>query len=292
MYSVQENSMPADKLDLISHSIGNEYLGYALEEGKQKWGYAGVVDLSKASAKLPVILYCKGFRDGVHKIQFLDVAHLGLTRVQETAERIFGNTNHDIRIARLDWCVDLLGISLLDLALYCRLARVQNCSVMRSRKGMTFYLRQSKQCAVLLYDKAQQLRSTGNPLSEFFGTKDHLTRVEIQLRGGGLPFRKFVDIERYRDIDLLPNISFWEFGRKRDGMTIADSLAAEGLLKQISEFGLQMTAKRYTAQEWAYINQKYLEPAADFPDINRLMRKSVRDWLEDRIRFPRLRKIA
>jgi hypothetical protein len=284
--------MPADKLDLLSYRVGSEYLRYALEEGKHKWGYASVVDLSKTSANLPVILYCKGFRDGVHKIQFLDVAHLGLTRVQEITERIFGGADRDIRIARVDWCVDFLGIPLLDLALYCRLGRVQNCSVIRSRTGTTFYLRKSKQCTVLLYDKVQQLRSIGSSLSKFFAPNNHLTRVEIQLRGGGLPFRKFVDIERYKDIDLLPNISFWEFGRKRDGLTIADSLAAEGLLRQISEFGLQMTAKRYTAQEWAYINQKYLAPAANFPDINRLMRKSVRDWLEDRIRFPRLKKIA
>jgi hypothetical protein len=284
--------MPADKLVLLSHSIRKEYLNYALEEGKQKWGYAGVIDLRKASANLPVFLSCKGFRDGINKLQFLDVAHLGLRRVQEITEQILGDIqNQDTRIARVDWCLDL-DVPLLDLALYYRLGSVQNCSVMRSRSGTTFYLRRSTLRTEVIYDKVQQLRHIKNPISRFFGPNDHMTRVEVQLKAGGLPFRKFVDIKCYRDIDLLPNLSFWQFARKRDGMTMADSLAAEGLVRQISEFGLQMTAKRYTPQQWAYLNQKYLEPAADFPDINRLMRKSVCDWLEDRIRFPRLRKIA
>ena len=69
------------------------------------------------------------------------------------------------------------------------------------------------------------------------------------------------------------------------------SLAAEALLRRIDEVGLQMALKMFSAQERAYIVKKFLRPASDskFPDLNKLMRKRVREWLSDVIRFPRLR---
>jgi hypothetical protein len=117
------------------------------------------------------------------------------------------------------------------------------------------------------------------------------TRIEVQYKSGGLPFRKFKDIQRYAEIDMLEALSFWEAGRKRERLSPIQSLAAEGLLRKIDEVGLQVALKMFSAQERAYIVKKFLQPASEskFPDLNKLMRKRVQEWLSDVIRFPRLR---
>jgi hypothetical protein len=98
------------------------------------------------------------------------------------------------------------------------------------------------------------------------------------------------DIKRYAELDLLSDISFWKKGRKREGLTTTDDLASEGLLRKIAEHGLQGVSKMYTAQEWAYLQNKYFVPASEaaFPDLSKLMRQSIRAWLEKPILFPRL----
>jgi hypothetical protein len=282
--------MPADKLILLSsRRVMKKFRRLAQEKGERKWGYAKVVDLRKTDSKLPVILYCDGYRNGINKIQFIDVAHLGLTRVREIVAEIFGDIS-DVRISRIDWCIDL-DIPLLELALYCRIARAQNCRVIRSRSGPTFYLRFSEACTIYMYDKLRQLKAKGDPIAKNFHLSGPWTRIEVQYKGGGLPFRKFKDIQRYAEIDMLEALSFWEAGRKRDGLSPMQSLAAEGLLRKIDEVGLQVALKMFSAQERAYIVKKFLQPAAEskFPDLNKLMRKRVREWLSDVIRFPRLR---
>lgn len=280
--------MGADKLILLSAVITEKYRELAREQGERKWGYSNVLDLRTTDSKLPVVLFCGGFRNGIHKIQFVDVAHLGLTRVQEIATEIFGETRR-ASISRVDWCVDI-DVPLPDLALYCRIARAQNCKVDHSRTGPTFYLRSSKACTIYMYDKHRQLKAKGDPIAKKYELIGPRTRIEVQFKGSGLPFKKFADITRYAELDLLANISFWEAGRKRDGLTPMESLAAEGLLRKIDEHGLQMALKVFAPQERAYIVKKFLRPAlaSRFPDLNELMRKSVRDWLRDRIRFPRL----
>jgi hypothetical protein len=107
-----------------------------------------------------------------------------------------------------------------------------------------------------------------------------------------LPIRRFDHLKEYAELDLLANLSFWEAGRRQDGLNIPESLAAERFLLLIDEFGLQMASKRYSSQTWAPLAKKFLRPAPEskFPDLNELLRKSARDWLEDRIRFPRLPK--
>jgi hypothetical protein len=280
--------MPADKLILLSFTITKKYLKLAEEKGERKWGYAKVLDLRTTDSKLPVILYCGGFRNGIHKIVFVDVAHLGLSKVQEIASDIFGDTRQ-VSISRVDWCVDV-DAPLLDLALYCRIARAQNCKVEHSGSGPSFYLRCSKACTIYMYDKHRQLKAKRHPIARKYELIGPLTRIEIQFKGNGLPFKKFVDIKRYADIDLLADLSFWKAGRKRDGMTPMESLAAEGLLRKIDEDGLQMALKMFSAQERAYVVKNFLQPArqSKLLDLSELMRKSARDWLENRIRFPRL----
>jgi hypothetical protein len=275
--------VPIDGLGLLSYKIRSNFLDLAIEEGERKGGYAHVVELPKLSA----VLHCRGFRDGIHKLVFRNVAHLGYTYCKHAAEEVFGDLSQ-VTIARVDVCVDILDLSLLDLALYLRLGRVQNCRIDRSRTGITFYPRFSKARSVLLYDKLRERESKHDPILKTSLIRGPLTRVEVQFRRD-LPYRRFEDLKRYPDLDLLPNLSFWEVGRKRDGLKPKDALAAEGLLRRVEEYGLQLTSKMFSSSEWAHLTKTLLQPAPDskFPDLNELLQKSVRDWLEDRILFPR-----
>jgi hypothetical protein len=252
----------------------------------RKGGYAYVIELPDESA----VLHCKGYRDEIHKLVFRDVAQLGHTYCKNVVREVFGDSSW-VRIARVDWCVDILGISLLDLALHARLGRVQNCRIDRSRTGITFYPRFSKARTVLLYDKLRERESKHDPILKNYVLTGPLTRVEVQFKSN-LPYRRFHDLERYAGLDLLPNISFWQAIQKRKGLKTKDTLAAEGLLRRIEENGLQLTSKMFSSSDWAYLAKTLLQPASDskFPDLNKLLQKSARDWLEDRIRFSRLRK--
>ena len=46
----------------------------------------------------------------------------------------------------------------------------------------------------------------------------------------------------------------------------------------------------FSSSEWAYLTRTLLQrvPDSQFPDLDKLLQNSARDWLEDRIRFPRL----
>jgi hypothetical protein len=282
--------MPCHKLVLLSNTVESPYRHLAELIGKQAGGYSRYIDLRKTKG-LPVRLYCGGIYNGINKLQFDDeIANLGLTRTQEIVRTICG-TLRGIRIYRLDWCVDV-GIPLLDLALYCQLRRAQNCAFLHSRTGPTVYLRRSKACVVYMYDKCRQLEAKGDHIAKNFDLMGPWTRVEVQYKGGGLPFRKFRNIERYAKLDMLADIAFWEVGRKRDGLSPTQTLAAEGLLRRIDEDGLQVALKSFYPQERPHILKRFLRPADEskFPNLNELMRKSVREWLSDVIRFPRLRK--
>jgi hypothetical protein len=282
----------ADKVILLSRTIRSRYLQLAREKGERKGGYSRFIDLRKTPEKLPALLFCGGIHNGIHKLQFVGVAQLGLSRVREIASQIFGDLRF-VRISRIDWCVDLWGISVLDFALYCRLTRAQNCKVVRSRSGISFYLGNSKQRVLLIYDRLARLQAIRDPLAEYYSTSDQITRVEVQLRGRGLPYRRLRDIERYGELDLLSRLSFWEIKRtNKKTLRPIEVLAAEGLLYKIDRFGLQATAKMFASQAWAYLQGKFLTPASksEFLGISTLMKNSIRDWLEDRIRFPRLTK--
>jgi hypothetical protein len=281
--------MPVDRLELICDRIKWPLLKLAREKGKPSGGYRYFLDLAKTEPKLPVKLYCDGRHSGIHKIQFEDVAHLGLTMVRKVTDEIFGNPHH-VRIYRIDICADIYGMSLLDLALYCRVARAQNCCVERSRSGITFYLRYSKNFKILFYDKIAQLRSRQPSTADWFRKGEMLTRIEVQMRGrSALPYWRFADIEKYADLELLKELSFKTRTRKRENLKPMEALAAEGLLAKIDDWGVQMTSKMYPPSTWAYLQKKFLRPVepGDFPDLNQLLRRSTRDWMENRPRFPR-----
>jgi len=281
--------MPCDKLVLLTPVIQSPFRELAEEKGERKAGYSRYLDLRNTLFELPVRLYCGGIHNGINKLQFDGVAHLGLKRTREIVKMICGNAP-TIRISRIDWCVDILGISVVDLAHYCRMKHAQSCRFIKSRSGTSVYARYSGPVKILMYDRVACLRAIRDPLAKHYGLRDALTRVEVQLRGKGIPFRNFQEIERFAETDLLSGLTIWKFGRKREGLTVPESLAAEGLLDKIEAYGLQAASKMYSAQTWDYLSKKFLVPASEskFPDLNRLMRRTIRDWLENRIRFPRL----
>jgi hypothetical protein len=282
--------MPADKLTLLSFRINRRIEKLVVQEGRKKAGYSRFLDL-EPQLGVPAFLYYGGVHNGINKIEFTGVARLGHTRATEIADRIFGHLR-TTKVFRVDWCIDLPNIPLLDLALYCRIPSVQNCSVERSRGGITFYLRRSKNQVVLVYDRIKRLRATGDPIANDYDKCEHLTRVEVQFRGSGVPFRRFLDMRRFAEIDLLPDMSFWKIPTKQRGLKPVQSLAAEGLLNRIQQFGVQATSKMFPAQEWAFLTKKFLVPVPKehFPNLNELMRESALEWLNDRIRFPRMHK--
>jgi hypothetical protein len=213
--------MPADRLELLSHEIRPKYLQLAIDQGVRKGGYQSVVELPELSA----VLHCRGYWNGIHKLVFRNVSHLGYTYCKNVAAEIFGQLANPT-ISRVDWCVDL-DIPLLDLALYCRLGRVQNCRTDRSRTGPTFYPSFSTTRTVLLYNKLRELESKHDPILKSYVVRGPLTRVEVQFKRN-LPFRRFDQLERYAELELLRNLSFWKVGAKREGLKTKDTLAAEG----------------------------------------------------------------
>jgi hypothetical protein len=281
--SLEDRIMPADRLELLSPDLRPEYQILAHAKGVRKGGYAHVVEIPELS----VVLHSKGYWNGIHKVVFRNTANLGYTFCGNVAREIFGQLANPI-VSRVDWCVDVLGIALLDLALYLRLGRRQNCRTDRSRSGPTFYPSLSTTRTVLLYDKLRELESKHSPILKNHIMRGPLTRVEVQFKRN-LPIRRLDQLGGYADLELLPNLSFWKVGTKREGLKTKDSLAAEGLLRRIEEYGLQTTSKMFSSSEWAYLTKTLLQriPDSKFPDLNKLLQKSARDWLEDRLRFPR-----
>jgi hypothetical protein len=98
--------MGADKLVLLSVWIKRKYRELAEALGKSKGGYSRFIDLRKAPEKLPAFLYCGGIHNGIRKLQFVEVGCLGLSRVREIADTVFGELKL-VRIYRIDRCVDL-----------------------------------------------------------------------------------------------------------------------------------------------------------------------------------------
>jgi hypothetical protein len=278
--------MPCDKLILLSHRIRRPFLRWA-RRCPPLGRYAHVVSADSEDWDFPVRLYCDGFHNGIHKLEFVGVARLGLARTQEILKEILGDISR-VTITRVDWCVDL-EVPFWQLARSIQVARVQNFAAYRSRLGSSIYPQRSNQKAILLYERLKLLRSRRDPLADAFSRDEHLTRLEVQLRGKGVPIRRFLDIRKYGEIDLLSGMRFRKI-KTRARLTPVERLAAEALDARAREIGLQGVSKDFTASEWANLKEKLLEPVprSDFPDIPRLFRESIEDWLEDRLRFPRV----
>jgi len=133
------------------------------------------------------------------------------------------------------------------------------------------------------------LRKQKNPLAAIFRSDDRVTRIEAQLMGSAVPFKRFLNMRRYAEINLLENVKFATLRPEPDKTKPMPFLAATGLRSLISKYGLQATSKMFPSPEWAWLERRFLKPvtAAALPDLSAKMRKSAADWLEGRIRFPR-----
>jgi hypothetical protein len=238
-------------------------------------------------------LFFRGRHNGIHKLEIIGVARLGFPRTKEIVERIFPN-RHRVRIYRIDLCVDRLGFLPWFFVTNLYVPRYQNYALFRSRGAVSYYLQFSKQRKLVFYDRVRWMRKEKNPLADICGGDDHLTRVELQLYGAAVPFKRFVDLHRYAEIRQLKHVHFAELQVAGDEQTPVKRLATYGLRWLISKYGLQPTSRMFSSPEWAGLKKAYLKEveSTEIPRINSLMCKSIRRWLTGRIHFPRVRKLG
>jgi hypothetical protein len=278
-----------DKLILLSNKIEKEFLRLAREEGSARGGYKNVLDLRNTPSNLPAILHCDGRYDGIHKVELVGVALLGLRRTQMLLITILGSFS-GARIYRIDLCADIPGLWVWDLAEVALVSRSQNFKIYNNRGGATFYLQNSANKTIVMYDKAKQLAAKGDPLAETFRPGEHLTRIEVQLKGRGVPFKKIRHLHRYAEVDLLGRFHFRRLKKPRGGAKPLHRLAAGGLRRLIHKYGLHAAKKQFSSSHWAYIEKTLFKVLAgeEIPDLRLQLKQSIEGWLENRIRFPRL----
>ena len=282
--------MPVDDLVLMSRFLSSKFRDLAREEGDQGFGYRYVIDLRDSPYQLPVKLYHDGFHDHINKIEFQGVARLGLSRTQEIAEEVLVFPQYS-RIFRIDLCVDIWGISPWELAATSLFLHSQNYRVYRELGVTTFYPKFSKKTRIVrFYDRLARMRQLRDPCTALAKRGDSLTRVEVQLTASGVLHPNFRDIQEYADKDLLSDSVF---PRLRaflpPDLKPISRLAGEYLQLLANTVGLQAAAKTVSPSEWSYLRRKFFpqDPPGAFPSLNELLKKSTRDWLDDRIRFPR-----
>jgi hypothetical protein len=281
-------SCGVDKLVLLSDKVEQVFLYLAREQGSARGGYGHVIDLRQTLYQYPVILYCDGRHNGKHKIEVVGVARLGLRRTRHILRIILGHLSF-ARIYRIDLCTDISGLWVWDLAEVVLISRSQNFKIYNNRGGVTFYLKSSANKTVMLYDKIKQLTAKGDPLADTFSRGEYLTRIEVQLKGRGVPFKKIRHLHRYADVDLLGQLYFRRLKRLRDDAKPLHLLAAAGLRRLIHKYGLHAAKKRFSPSQWSYIEKTLFRTleGEEIPDLRVRLKRSIEDWLENRIRFPR-----
>jgi len=282
--------MVVDKLVLLSPTISHKLGKLAREEGGPTAGYERCIDFRRTRLGLPARLFYRGRYNKIHKLEIIGVARLGLPYTQKLVERIFPNLLR-VRIYRIDFCVDILGYSPWFFVTNLLLARHQNYALYRSRGAVSLYLQFSKQRKLVFYDRLRLLRKERNPMARLYAYHDHLTRIELQLSGAAVPFKRFMDIQRYAELRPVKHVRMMRFQVEVDHHTAVKRLAAYGLRWLISKCGLQPTARMFSSPEWAALRNTYLREIRGIrvPRIGYLMRKSVRRWLKGQIYFPRAR---
>jgi hypothetical protein len=278
-----------DKLLLLATTIEEPFYTLARGEGERRYRYKHVLDLSKTDHRLPVVLHCDGIRNGIHKIEVQAVARLGLTRTREILKPLLGKLSR-AWIYRVDFCTDLLGVSVWEMAAACSVRQVQNYRIFRKRGAVSFYLQCSANRTLVLYDKARELAAKGSPWVGKLRRNDELTRVEVQLRGAAVPYKKIRHLDRYADVELLAGLEFRRLKTVSADAKPLHLLAAAYLRDQIAQYGLQAVRKRFGSAQWPYIERIFFDNVRPhrIPNVRRRLRKSIEDWLEDRVRFPRL----
>jgi len=279
-----------DKLILLSDCLESRFESLALEDGEKKDGYAGVIDLRKTIHSISARLSCRGFYNGIHKLDFIEVSCLGLPFVLETTRKVFGKS-HSAKICRIDLCVDFLGTSVEFFVANCLIPGVQNYKIYRTRGALSYYFNVSNTRTTLVYNKLAELRARQNPLVHLYSPADTLTRFEVQLKGAGVPFKRLSNIHLYAKQDLLSNLQWLRLCTEPQPTKPLLFLAQTGLRSLIEVHGLQRVSKMFSAPVWASIRAQYLAPMKnrDRPQLNTRLQKSVQDWIDGKIRFPRVR---
>ena len=279
-----------DKLTVLCTRIRDDIRDLVLEEGAREGGYERCLDL-RDTKQLSVRVYYNGRYDGINKAEVIGTAKLGLLRVLKILAAIFPDLA-DVRIYRIDFAIDLLGIPVSFFLVNCHIARVQNFRFYRTRRALSLYLKSSSLRTLLVYDKGRQLKQKKDPMAGILRRGDCLTRVEVQLKGS-VPFKQLKDIRRYREVDLLEDLKFFQHRLEPHKTTPSQLLAAAGLRWLVRRYGLQAVAKLFAPAEWAAIRKGYLEPmqTVQIPPLHELMRKRMDDWFEGRIRYPRFPRI-
>jgi len=281
--------MPIDKLILLTDHVENQIYKLVKSNGYPKGKYRRFLDLEKTDLELPVLLYCGGVFTGVNKIEFKGVSKLGSRRAFQCVDLICGGQD-DVIIHRIDAAIDLVNVDVWQVAQSCRVKNAQSSKFYRSRHGMSSYPRVSYEHTVLIYEWVKRHLSKGDLLanSHFIKNED-VTRMEVQLCGRGIPIPEFMSIHDYGSYDFLENVSFVKLVPIRKNLRPRDRLAAERLQTIVQELGVQNAAKKFSPAQWAYLRNKFFNTHSEnvLPDVKSLMQKSVCDWLENRIRFPR-----
>lgn len=279
--------MGVDKLVVLGRHIAKRLDRLALDQGRPGHGYRRYVDLRQTEVNLPVVLHHSGKHTGIHKVELVGVARLGLSKTNAILREIFPHI-YSVKIFRIDLCVDILGRSVWDIAQNWYLPRVQNFRLYRTRTGDSFYLQASGRRSIVIYDRGKLLRKKHDRLANILRANDRLTRIEFQLKGA-LPFKRLQDIGGYAKIDFFADLRFAELVVHPDTSKPMQFLAEGGLRTLVEKYGLQGTAKMFAPPEWAYVRNRFLRPMqkTDLSNIQDRLRRSIEDWLKDRIRFPR-----
>jgi hypothetical protein len=269
---------PLDKLEIITKYLTRDFRKVAQNEPGRE-GYRHFVDLRKTKFKLPVLLYHQGLYSNISKLVFVKVSKRSLRRIKKILRLVCAYPRH-AKIYRIDFALDLPNVTALELSRHCLVKQAQKSAVFRSRTGFSSYPHLSKTRTILIYDKV---------LPD--GGRRKITRLEIQLRGAGVPIREFQRIDDYAQIDVLKGVSFFKFRRMRSSLTALQRFAAIGMQSMISELGLQAARKIVTAGSWPHLQEKFFEPADEsLTNIPGVMRDEIRFWLQGLRRFPRLAK--
>jgi hypothetical protein len=277
-----------DKLVVLSPKLREGVAGVARREGTPGKGYERCLDLRETILKLPIRLYYRGKRNGIHKAEVIGVASLGLPRTQKILSAIFPDFAR-LKIYRIDLCADFLGVSPWFFVINARLPRSQNFALYRSRGAVSFYIEYSRQRKIVFYDRLRLLRKHGNSVASIFSDADKLTRIEVQLMGPAVPFKRFVDLHRYTELDLLSQLQFSQLKVSEAQYTPVKYLAACGLRSLVNRYGQQPVSRMFSSAAWAALHKTYFEPMEQsaIPPISSVMKNSLERWLRGEVLFPR-----
>jgi hypothetical protein len=145
-----------DKLMLIGPRMRGIIVYLAQTHGVRDSRYKRRLDLRRTKLQLPAIVFYRGRRTGVHKLEILGVARLGLSKTQEVIAAVFPGLAEP-RIVRVDFCVDFSGEPVCALASSLYAPGAQNVATYKGRGGDTVYVRRSRRKSVLVYDRGKRL---------------------------------------------------------------------------------------------------------------------------------------